>query len=150
VLAVNKADLLPPGPEARREIRDRMVARLKFLKDTPVVFVSALTGEGVGKVLPRVLEVGTAYFSRIGTGELNRVLRVAWASHPPPQGKRPARLYYATQAGTAPPRIVLFTSTLQPLHFSYVRFLENAVRDAFPLAGVPVRFIMRRRSGRSD
>lgn len=150
VLAVNKADLLPAGPQARREVRERMVERLKFLKDTPVVFVSALTGKGVRSVLPRVVEVGTAYFSRIGTGELNRVLRGAWESHPPPQGKRPARLYYATQAGTAPPRFVLFTSTAQPLHFSYLRFLENAVRDAFPLAGVPVRFIMRKRSGRSD
>jgi GTP-binding protein len=120
------------------------------LKGTPVLFASALTGAGVARILPRVLEVGEAYRSRIGTGELNRVLRAAWEAHPPPQGRKPARLYFATQVSTAPPTIVVMTSTERPLHFSYLRRLENALRKSFPLAGVPIRFIMRRRSGRSE
>jgi GTP-binding protein len=149
VVAINKADLLPAGATARRDLARRAVEALHFLKGTEVLFVSALTGAGVGRILPRVMAVGEAFHSRISTGELNRVLRAAWEEHPPPQGRKPARLYYATQVSTAPPTIVLMTSTDRPLHFSYLRQLENALRRAFPLAGVPIRFIMRRRSGRS-
>ncbi len=150
VVVINKSDLLPAGEPARRQLAARVIDALHFLKGTPVLFASALTGAGIARILPRVLEVGDAYRSRIGTGELNRVLRAAWEAHPPPQGRKPARLYYATQVATAPPTIVLMTSTERPLHFSYLRQLENAVRKAFPLAGVPIRFIMRRRSGRSE
>jgi len=144
VVAVNKADLLPArGGEARRELGERVAERLKFLKGTPVRFTSALGGQGVTALLEAVVAVGERFTSRIPTGELNRVLRAAWERRPPPGGKRPPRLYYATQAGSAPPRLVLFTSGTGALHFSYLRYLENAVRDAFPLDGVPIRFIMR-------
>lgn len=150
VVVVNKSDLLPAGEAARRHLSARVVEGLHFLKDTPVLFASARTGAGTARILPRALAVGDAYFSRIGTGELNRVLRAAWEAHPPPQGRKPARLYFATQVSTAPPTVVLMTSTQRPLHFSYLRQLENAVRAAFPLAGVPIRFIMRKRSGRGE
>ncbi len=150
VVVINKSDLLPVGEPARRQLAARVIDALHFLKGTPVLFASALTGAGVARILPRVLEVGEAYRSRIGTGELNRVLRAAWEAHPPPQGRKPARLYFATQVSTAPPTIVVMTSTERPLHFSYLRRLENALRKSFPLAGVPIRFIMRRRSGRSE
>ncbi len=140
VVVVNKSDLLS------REDKNRLVGdvefKLKFLKDTPCLFVSARTGKGVGKLLPEALRVGENFQRRIGTGELNRVLREAWESHPPPGGKGPAKLYYATQVGTSPPRFKLFTNLKGELHFSYLRFLENAMRRAFPLAGVPVRFII--------
>lgn len=150
LVVLNKCDLLPAQPATRRQLGARVLEALHFLKGTPVVWVSARTGAGVSRLLQRVLEVGDAYFSRIGTGELNRVLRAAWERHPPPQGRKPARLYYATQVTTAPPTVVLMTSTERPLHFSYLRQLENAMRQAFSLAGVPIRFIMRRRSGRSE
>ena len=149
VVVVNKADLLPPGAAAHREGAERIRERLKFLHDTPLLFVSALTGVGVSKVLPHALEVGAGYARRVTTGELNRVLRAAWERHPPPGGKRPVRLYYATQTGSAPPRFALFTSATAGLHFSYLRYLENAVREAFPFEGVPVTFIMRERGSRS-
>lgn len=149
VVVINKADLLAAGETAKRQLAGRVLETLHFCKGTPVLFASALTGAGVARILPRVVAAGNAYQSRISTGELNRVLRAAWEAHPPPQGRKPARLYYATQVSTAPPTIVLMTSTERPLHFSYLRQLENALRQAFPLAGVPIRFIMRRRSGRS-
>ena len=148
VAVVNKADLIPDdGPAARREIAEKVSRQLKFIKGTPVMFTSAVTGEGLRELLPRVLRAGDTMALRMGTGELNRVLRAAWDRNPPPAGKRPHRLYYATQIGSRPPRIALFTSTTQ-LHFSYVRFLENAVREAFPLEGVPIRFIMKEKRGR--
>lgn len=140
VVVVNKADLL--SREARRRLLEDVEFKLRFLKDTPCLFVSALTGAGVAKLLPQALKVGENFQRRIGTGELNRVLRAAWESHPPPGSKGPAKLYYATQVGTAPPRFKLFTNLKGELHFSYLRFLENALRQAFPLAGVPVRFMI--------
>jgi GTPase len=149
VVVINKVDLLADdGGASRRKLAEGVVDRLKFLKDTPVEFISARTGEGVGGVVARAVEVGHAFELRIGTGELNRVLRGAWEHHPPPGGRRPMRLLYATQVSSAPPVVALFTSA-GTLHFSYLRYLENVVRGAFPLAGVPIRFIMRGRAGRS-
>lgn len=150
MVVVNKCDLLPPGPYVRRRLAAEVVEALQFLKGTPVVLASALTGAGVERILPRACQVGDAYLSRIPTGELNRVLRAAWEAHPPPQGRRAARLYFATQVSSGPPTVVLMTSTERPLHFSYLRHLENALRQAFSLEGVPIRFIMRKRSGRGD
>jgi GTP-binding protein len=150
VVVINKADLIAAGEaRTRAELSEQVLDRLKFLKDTPVVFLSALSGAGVGTLLPSVLAVGEAFRLRISTGELNRVLRAAWDRQPPPGGRRPHRLYYATQTGASPPRFTLFTSSSHELHFSYQRYLENALRAGFPLAGAPLRFIMRVRHERS-
>jgi GTP-binding protein len=150
VVVVNKADLIKEGREGRDRLRQRLLDRLKFLKDTPVLFASALTGAGLARLLPTALEVGAAVSLRVPTGELNRVLRAAWERTPPPGGRRPARLYYATQIGSGPPRFALFVSGTGKLHFSYLRYLENAVRDAFPLAGAPIRFNIRGKRDRGD
>ena len=150
VVVINKADLIAEeGREGRERLKRRVLERLKFLKDTPVLFASATTGAGVAHLLPAALEVGEAFKTRVATGELNRVLRPAWERHPPPGGKRPPRLYYATQTASGPPRFVLFVSGTGKLHFSYVRYLENTVREAFPLAGVPIRFNIRGKRDRA-
>ncbi len=150
VVAVTKADLIAEqGRGGQERVKDQVLHHLKFLKDTPLLFVSSLTGAGVPHLLPAALEVGQAFRLRIGTGELNRILRAAWQKQPPPGGKRPPRLLYATQTGSGPPRFVLFVSGTGKLHFSYVRYLENALRQAFPLAGVPIRFKIQGKSGRT-
>jgi GTP-binding protein len=147
---INKADLIAEeGREGRERLKRRVLERLKFLKDTPVLFASATTGAGVAHLLPTALEVGEAFKTRVPTGELNRVLRAAWERQPPPGGKRPARLYYATQTASGPPRFALFVSGTGKLHFSYQRYLENTVREAFPLAGVPIRFNIRGKRDRA-
>lgn len=149
VVVVNKADLLEGGePDRQKALERQILERFKFLKGTPVLFISALERRGLDRVLPAAGVVGDAFFLRVGTGELNRVLHAAWERQPPPGGRRPARLYYATQLSGGPPRFMLFWSGGE-LHFSYQRFLENALRDAFPLAGVPIRFIMRGKRERS-
>jgi GTPase len=151
VVAFNKSDLIAEGgSDARHALREQVLEHLKFLKDTPLVFVSALTGNGATKLLPAAIEVGDAFFSRIPTGELNRVLHRAWENKPPSGAEhRPTRLYYATQLGGGPPRFALFVSGQGKLHFSYIRYLENTLRDAFPLAGAPIRFMMRGKRERS-
>jgi len=150
IVVINKVDLLASDtPEQRRKLVERTLDRLKFLKDTPAQLISAVTGEGISGVLPRVWEVGEAFRRRIGTGELNRALRKAWEHFPPPGGRRPPRFYYATQIGSAPPRFAVFVSSADGIHFSYLRYLENSLREAFPFPGVPIRFIMRGKQGRS-
>lgn len=149
VVIVNKADLLEAGePDRQRTLERQILERFKFLKGTPVLFISALERRGLDRILPAAAAVGDAFFLRVGTGELNRALHAAWERQPPPGGRRPARLYYATQLSGGPPRFMLFWSGGE-LHFSYLRYLENALRDAFPLAGVPIRFIMRGKRERS-
>jgi GTP-binding protein len=144
VVALNKADLVAgAGRGERLKLKQAVLDRLKFLKDTPLVLVSALTGLGVPHLLPEALAVGDAFRQRLATGEINRVLRAAWERRPPPGGRKPTRLYYATQTGSGPPRFALFVSGVGALHFSYLRYLENVVREAFPLAGVPIRFNIR-------
>jgi GTP-binding protein len=148
-VVVNKADLLTDAdPGRRRVLEEQVIERLKFLKGTPMLFISARTGAGLEQVMPTAVTLGDGFFLRIGTGELNRVLHAAWDRQPPPGGKRPARFYYATQLSGGPPRIMLFWSGGE-LHFSYMRYLENSLREAFPLAGVPIRFIMRGKRERS-
>jgi GTPase len=150
VVVFNKADLMEDqGREGRQRFRQKVLDRLKFLKDTPVAFASALTGAGIPHLLPAALEVGEAFKLRVPTGELNRVMRAAWERTPPPGGRVPRRLYYATQTGSGPPRFALFVSGSGKFHFSYQRYLENAVREAFPLAGVPIRFNIRGKRDRS-
>lgn len=150
VVVINKVDLVAGGGvERRRLLVESVLNRLKFFKDTPVAVISAATGEGVSAVLPRMWEAGEAFRRRVGTGELNRVLRRAWEQFPPPGGRRPPRLFYATQVGSAPPRFAIFCSAVDKLHFSYIRYLENVVREAFSFPGVPIRFIMRAKQGRS-
>ncbi|MBP7797168.1 MAG: ribosome biogenesis GTPase Der [Thermoanaerobaculaceae bacterium] len=149
VVLVNKADLLASAePGRRRALEEQVLERLKFLKGTPVLFISARERSGLERVLPAAVSAGEAFHLRIGTGELNRVLHAAWDRQPPPGGRRPSRFYYATQLSGGPPRFMLFWSGGE-LHFSYQRYLENALRDAFPLAGVPIRFIMRGKRERS-
>jgi GTP-binding protein len=148
-VVINKSDLLGDAEPGRRAVlEEQVVDRLKFLKGTPVLFISARTGAGLEEVMPTAITLGDAFFLRIGTGELNRVLHAAWDRQPPPGGRRPARFYYATQLSGGPPRVMLFWSGGE-LHFSYMRYLENSLRDAFPLAGVPIRFIMRGKRERS-
>jgi GTP-binding protein len=150
VVVINKADLIAEeGREGREQLKGRVLERLKFLKDTPALFASATTGAGVAHLLPAALEVGEAFKTRVATGELNRILRAAWERQPPPGGKRPPRLYYATQTASGPPRFALFVSGTGKLHFSYQRYLENTVREAFPLAGVPIRFNIRGKRDRA-
>ena len=111
-------------------------------------FISALTGAGVDAMFEDALEIAGNVHFRVGTGQLNDVLRRAMAEHPVPSAKgKPVKIRYATQAETAPPRIILFCNSPDNLHFSYVRHLENVIRKNFPFRGVPLVIEVRKGSG---
>jgi len=120
--------------------------KLKFLSYAPIVFISAKTGERAQKLYPLIDQVAAARKRRIPTPELNRWLKeeVDLQRGTTPKA-RPVRIYYITQAKTAPPTFLLFTNQNQPLHFSFERFLENQLRAKFGFVGAPVRFVQRLR-----
>lgn len=147
ILAVNKWDLA-----RERGLKERSFARtvrdeLKFLPWAPLLFVSALTGHGVGRLLATAGRVQRARQSRVTTGELNRLLARAAAAHAPKadKGSRPLRILYGSQIGTGPPTFALSVSQPVDLHFSYKRYLENRIREAFGFEGTPVRLQVRYR-----
>jgi GTPase len=117
--------------------------KLKFLSYAPVVFLSALTGERVGKLYTLIDRVVEARNRRISTGELNRWLAGVDLDRGTSPASRHVKIYYITQATAAPPTFVLFTNQARPLHFSFQRFLENRLRAAFDFAGTPIRFTQR-------
>jgi GTPase len=134
--AVNPAKLLADyEPMVRR--------KLKFLAYAPVVFLSALTGERTEKLYALIDRVVEARRRRISTGELNRWLAKVDLERGTSPASRQVKIYYITQATTAPPTFVLFTNQVKPLHFSYQRFLENRLRAAFDFTGTPIRFNQR-------
>jgi GTP-binding protein len=117
--------------------------KFKFLDYAPVVFVSALTGERTEKLYWLIDKVAEARRRRISTGELNRWLAGVDLDRGTSPANRKVKIYYVTQAATAPPTFVLFTNQTKPLHFSYQRFLTNRLRAAFDFTGTPIRFTQR-------
>jgi GTP-binding protein len=147
VLALNKWDLVEKDDKTFERYVARIRAEAPFLDFAPVVAVSALTGQRVVRVLESALAVASGRRRRIPTAALNRVLSDAVARHPAPavKGRRP-RFLYATQATVEPPTFVVFAGEATAVHFSYKRFLENRLRDAFGFEGAPLRLVFRERS----
>ena len=146
MLVVNKWDLAEDRGAWRERLMDEAGRHLKFMRHAPVLFVSALTGRGVTDIIPALGAQGVAFRTKASTSEVNELLRRAWESNPPSTGgRREARLYYATQVGTAPPAFVLFTNLPGEVHFSYQRYLENTLREHFHLAGIPIKVMIRGR-----
>jgi GTP-binding protein len=126
---------------------EKMVrGKLKFLSYAPIIFLSAKTGERTQKLYSLIDQVAAARKRRISTPDLNRWLKedVDLQRGSTPKA-RPVRIYYITQAKTAPPTFLLFTNQKTPLHFSFERFLENQLRAKFGFIGTPVRFVQRLR-----
>jgi GTP-binding protein len=133
---------------------EKMVrGKLKFLSYAPIVFLSAKTGERAGKLYPLINQCSEARRRKVSTPALNNWLKeeVDLQRGTTPKA-RPVRIYYMTQAKTAPPTFLIFTNQKEPLHFSYQRFLENELRAKFDFVGTPIRFIqrMRKREKRED
>ena len=147
VLVVNKWDLLPPEERDDKAWRQKVDRSFQFLPGAPVVYASAKTGRRVEDMLPAAMAVADARNRRIPTGEMNRLLRDALASHPPPAHKgRQPKVMYAAQGKERTPTFVFFVNDPDLLHFSYKRYLENRIRDVYGFAGVPLRTVFRRRA----
>ncbi len=146
VLAVNKWDLVGDRRAAMQTVRDRLETSLPQVRGLPIVTLSALTGKGVDKLMPAVFDIYDRWQARIPTARLNEWLEQAVERHPPPlagSGRR-LRLRFMTQAKTRPPTFVIFANRPVDLPESYVRYLQNGIRELGDLDGVPIRVNLRR------
>ncbi|MDQ0285676.1 GTP-binding protein [Desulfofundulus luciae] len=146
VLAVNKWDLVEKDTRTSQRFTELIRRELAFMTYAPVVFISALTGKRVHRLLEMVDLVAQQQCLRISTSELNRLIRDAVLHNPPPADKnRRLKILYATQGGVKPPTFILFVNYPELMHFSYLRYLENQLRAAFGFEGTPIRFVLRQR-----
>ncbi len=145
VIGVNKWDACRERDAALAGIRDRLERSLPQTRGIPVVTLSALQGHNIDALLAAVFRAYDVWNRRVPTADLNRWLEAVTASHPPPavNGRR-VRLKYMTQAKTRPPTFAIFVSKPQELPTSYLRYLENGLREAFDLPGTPIRINFRK------
>ena len=147
IFAVNKWDIIVKNDKTMNLFRDRVRETFAFMSYAEIVFISAKTGLRINKLLEMIKEVNEQHKRRITTGMLNDVLNEAQAKQQPPSDKgRRLKLYYGTQASIAPPTFILFVNSKDLFHYSYLRFIENQIRDNFGFKGTPINFIIRERN----
>ena len=151
VLVINKWDLTQEDQIDRAEVERLVRRRLKFFPEMPILFTSAREGRGVLAIFDAIKRIHTERMRRISTGQVNRALIDALAAHPPPtSGRRRLQIYYGTQAEVNPPTFVFFANDASLVHFSYRRYLENAMRKKFGFQGTAIRMVFRNRSERGE
>jgi GTP-binding protein len=140
VVAVNKWDAVKDRNAVLKHIRDKLEISLPQVRGVPVVTLSALSGRGLEKLMPRVLKVYELWNTRISTSRLNRWLELMLEKHPPPMAKgRRLKVRYMTQVKARPPTFSLFMSSRGELPESYLRYLINGIREDFNMPAVPIR-----------
>lgn len=139
VIVLNKWDLVE-GPEAKQKVREALEDDMQFVGYAPDVAISALSGKGVAKVWMAIDEAYKGYTIEISTSRLNRWLsKIQETGHTVTKGKTILRMKYVTQTGTMPPRFTFFCNRPDVVTDNYKRFLENRLRESFPLEGTPIR-----------
>jgi len=147
ILVVNKWDLLKKDGRTIYRFTESVRRELSYLNYAPMVFVSALTGQRVDRILKLVDFVAEQHATRISTPDLNNLVKEAVMHNPPPGDKhRRLKILYATQGGVKPPKFILFVNDPALMHFSYRRYLENQFRSAYGFEGTPIWFGLRKRS----
>ena len=146
IIAVNKWDAVEKDSYTMDSYRKKLMNDFSFMPYAPIIFISAKTGQRIDRLFELIKFVYEQNNMRISTGKLNDILADATARVQPPtdKGKR-LKIYYMTQASTAPPTFVCFCNNKELFHFSYQRYLENQIRSIFGLEGTPVRFVIRER-----
>ncbi|NLB18568.1 MAG: ribosome biogenesis GTPase Der [Syntrophomonadaceae bacterium] len=149
IIVVNKWDLIAKDTHTMQSFDKDIRQEIKFLAYSPILYVSALTGKRIPKVLELVDFIAEQHHRKITTSDLNQVINEAMMLNPPPgAGKKKLKVFYATQIKTAPPTFVLFVNDDDLMHFSYLRYLENTFRQTFGFEGSPIRFILRNRQSK--
>ncbi len=151
LLVINKWDLVTGKDEARSELTEEIRQKMSFAGYAPLMFISALTGRRVEKIFPLINRIWDEQRRRVPTPWLNQLIADAVVMNPPPtvKGQR-LKIYYATQPGVCPPAFVLFVNEPALMHFSYLRYLENRLRESFEFFGTPIRIIVRKRKRRGE
>lgn len=146
IIAVNKWDAVEKDDKTIYRFTEKIRQTLSFMTYAELLFISAKTGQRLGKLYETIDAVVENHAMRVQTGVLNEIMTEAVAMQQPPtdKGKR-LRLYYITQVSVKPPTFVIFVNDKELMHFSYTRYLENQIREAFGFRGTPLKFIIRER-----
>lgn len=144
VVVVNKWDLVEKDSKTSLRFTETIRSELGFMQYAPIAFVSALTKQRLNRLTELAKFAADQHSMRVSTSVLNQVIEDAVAINPPPSvnGKR-LKIYYTTQAGIKPPTFILFVNEPEAMHFSYVRFLENRLRESFGFEGTPLKLVVR-------
>ncbi len=149
IVAVNKWDAIEKDDKTIYKHTDRIREVLSFMPYAQLMFISAKTGQRTQKLFEVIDAVLENHSMRVATGVLNEIVSEAVALQQPPSDKgRRLKIYYATQVAVKPPTFVVFVNDKKLMHFSYVRYLENRIRDAFGFQGTSLKFIIRERKER--
>ncbi len=146
IIAVNKWDMIEKDNKTVNQYTTRVREILSFMPYAEITFISAVTGQRLPKLYDLIDMVSENHSMRISTGVLNEIMSEAVALQQPPsdKGKR-LKLYYITQAAVKPPTFVIFVNDKELMHFSYTRYIENKIREAFGFKGTPLKFFIRER-----
>jgi GTP-binding protein len=149
IVLINKWDIVPKDAYTQPAYAEHVRQQLNFLDYVPALFVSAKTGQRVDQILPLALRVQEERLRRIPTSELNRLVQQALDRHAPPSkaGKR-LKILYAAQVRTDPPTFLFHVNDPKLAHFTYVRFLENRLRETYSFLGTPIQLVFRKRESR--
>ena len=146
IVAVNKWDLIEKDNHSVKKFTDKIHQVLSFLSYAEIIFISAETGQRLVKLYDEIDLVSANQNMRIQTGVLNEIINEACVMQQPPSDKgHMLKIMYSTQVAVKPPTFVLFVNSKELMHFSYLRYLENRIRDAFGFRGTPLKFIVRER-----
>ncbi len=151
IIVINKWDAVEKDNNSHNRVTKEIRTALAYMPYAPIIFVSALTGQRVANIYEMINEVYAEARKRVTTGVLNDLLNDATTRHQPPsdKGKR-LKVYYMTQSSVAPPTFVIFCNSAELFHFSYQRYIENCIREAFGFSGTPIRIVIRQRGDNSD
>lgn len=146
IIAVNKWDAIEKNDKTVKQYTSKIREILSYMPYAEITFISAVTGQRLQKLYELIDMVSENHAMRISTGVLNEIMSEAVALQQPPsdKGKR-LRLYYITQAAVKPPTFVIFVNDKELMHFSYTRYIENKIREAFSFKGTPLKFVIRER-----
>ena len=146
IIVVNKWDAIEKNDRTMREYESRVRQVISYMPYAEIMYVSAVTGQRLNRLYDMIDMIIANQTMRIATGVLNEIMTEAVAMQQPPsdKGKR-LKLYYITQVSVKPPTFVIFVNDKELMHFSYTRYLENKIREAFGFRGTPLRFIIRER-----
>ena len=146
IIAVNKWDAIEKDNHSVKEFTGKIRQTLSFMPYAEILFISAKTGQRLAKLFDALDTVIQNHSLRIATGVLNEILTEAVAMQQPPSDKgRRLKIYYITQVSVKPPTFAVFVNDKKLMHFSYTRYLENKIREAFGFGGTPLRFYIRQK-----
>lgn len=145
IIVVNKWDAVKKNEKTMKEYEEKIRKQFQFMDFAPILFTSALNNERIHLLFNKITEVYNNFTRRVNTSTLNDILLDAVLLNQPPifNGNR-LKLSYATQSEVAPPTFVLFVNSEKHMHFSYMRYLENRIRETFAFEGAPIKFVLRK------